>query len=109
MFVEVFVNITSYNDVMSMVVFQVYFMKLIYALLIFDLVLASISWHIHTSDINFVAKAVDINDPLLPVSLPRGYGGFAILWKKTLITLSEPYQTAPKKSNVLNLKVQREM
>ena len=29
--------------------------------------------------------------------------------KKPLITLSEPYQTAPKKSNVLNLKVQREM
>jgi hypothetical protein len=48
MFVEVFVDITSYNDVMSMVVFQVYFMKLIYALLIFDLVLASINWHIHT-------------------------------------------------------------
>ena len=35
------------------------------------------------SDINFVAKGVDINDPLLPVSLPRGYGGVTILWKKT--------------------------
>jgi hypothetical protein len=60
MFVEVFVDITSYNDVMRMFVFQIYFMKLIYALLIFDL------------------------DPLLPVSLPRGYGGVAILWKKPI-------------------------
>lgn len=83
-----------------------------------DIILIQEHWLFHSqtsiisdinSDINFVAKGVDINDPLLPVSLPRGYGGVAFYGKKTLITLSEPYQTAPKKSNVLNLKVQREM
>jgi hypothetical protein len=28
-------------------------------------------------EINYVGKGVDINDPLLPVSMPRGYGGVA--------------------------------
>jgi hypothetical protein len=79
MFVEVLVDITSYNDVMRMFVFQLYFMKLIYALLIFDLM-------------------VDINDPLLPVSLPRGYGGVAILWKKAIDHL---VRTLPIRSGLL--------
>jgi hypothetical protein len=29
------------------------------------------------SQINYAAKGVDINDPLLPISMPRGYGGVA--------------------------------
>ena len=29
-------------------------------------------------------KAVDTGDPILPVQMPRGYGGVAILWKKTV-------------------------
>ena len=84
-----------------------------------DIILIQEHWLFHSqtniisdinSDINFVAKGVDINDPLLPVSLPRGYGGVAILWKKTIDHL---VRTLPdgseKKSNVLNLKVQREV
>jgi hypothetical protein len=30
-------------------------------------------------EINYVGKGVDINDPLLPVSMPRGYGGVAVI------------------------------
>ena len=29
-------------------------------------------------------KAVDTGDPMLPVQMPRGYGGSAILWKRTI-------------------------
>ena len=29
-------------------------------------------------------KAVDTGDPILPVQMPRGYGGTAILWKKDI-------------------------
>jgi hypothetical protein len=32
-------------------------------------------------EINYVGKGVDINDPLLPVSMPRGYGGVAVIWQ----------------------------
>lgn len=32
-------------------------------------------------------KAVDTGDPILPVQMPRGYGGTAILWKKELDSL----------------------
>ena len=48
-----------------------------------DIILIQEHWLFHSqtsiisdinSDINFVAKGVDLNDPLLPVSLPRGYG-----------------------------------
>jgi hypothetical protein len=30
-------------------------------------------------EINYVGKGVDINDPLLPVSMPRDYGGVAVI------------------------------
>jgi hypothetical protein len=33
---------------------------------------------------DFIAKSVDDEDPLPPHKLPRGYGGVAILWKKSL-------------------------
>ncbi|MEW8548515.1 MAG: endonuclease/exonuclease/phosphatase family protein [Candidatus Thiodiazotropha sp.] len=29
-------------------------------------------------------KAVDTGDPILPVQMPRGYGGVAVLWRETL-------------------------
>ena len=29
-------------------------------------------------------KSVDTGDPILPVQMPRGYGGVAILWKRTI-------------------------
>ena len=29
-------------------------------------------------------KSVDTGDPILPVQMPRGYGGTAILWKKQI-------------------------
>lgn len=31
-----------------------------------------------------IGKAVDSTDPILPVQMPRGYGGVAILWKKNI-------------------------
>ena len=35
-------------------------------------------------------KAVDTGDPILPVQMPRGYGGIAILWKKEIDHLITP-------------------
>ena len=32
-----------------------------------------------------VGKAVDTGDPILPVQMPRGYGGVGALWKKTCL------------------------
>jgi hypothetical protein len=34
-----------------------------------------------------IGKAVDSNDPIPPIQMPRGYGGVAILWKKELDSL----------------------
>ncbi|MES9884980.1 MAG: reverse transcriptase family protein [Sedimenticola sp.] len=31
-----------------------------------------------------VGKAVDTGDPILPVQMPRGYGGVGVLWKKDI-------------------------
>ncbi|CAG2207347.1 unnamed protein product [Mytilus edulis] len=36
------------------------------------------------SDFTGTGKAVDSNDPIQPLHMPRGYGGVAILWKKNL-------------------------
>jgi hypothetical protein len=33
---------------------------------------------------NYAAKGVDINDPLLPISMPRGYGEVAVIWKNEI-------------------------
>ena len=35
-------------------------------------------------------KAVDTNDHILPVQMPRGYGGVAVLWKKRISHLVSP-------------------
>ena len=29
-------------------------------------------------------KAVDTGDPILPVQMPRGYGGVGVLWRKSI-------------------------
>ena len=34
-----------------------------------------------------IGKAVDSNNPIPPIQMPRGYGGVAILWKKELDSL----------------------
>jgi hypothetical protein len=36
--------------------------------------------------INYVGKGVDKYDPILPICMPRGYGGVAILWKKAILS-----------------------
>jgi hypothetical protein len=35
-------------------------------------------------NINFVGKGVDKYNPVLPKSMPRGYGGVAIIWKENI-------------------------
>jgi hypothetical protein len=36
-------------------------------------------------EINYVGKGVDINDPSLPVSMPRGYGGVAVQFGELVV------------------------
>ena len=35
-------------------------------------------------DFNSCGKAVDTGNPILPIQMPRGYGGVAILWRKDI-------------------------
>jgi hypothetical protein len=35
-------------------------------------------------NINFVGKGVDKYYPVLPKSMPRGYGGVAIIWRENI-------------------------
>ena len=58
-----------------------------------DIILIQEHWLFHSqiniisdicNKINFAAKGVDIRDPLLPISLPRGYGGVAVLWNMNI-------------------------
>jgi exonuclease III len=35
-------------------------------------------------NINFVRKGVDKYNPVLPKSMPRGYGGVAIIWRENI-------------------------
>ena len=30
-------------------------------------------------------KAIDAGDPILPLQMPRGYGGTAVLWQKSIV------------------------
>ncbi|VDI81833.1 Hypothetical predicted protein [Mytilus galloprovincialis] len=41
---------------------------------------------------NGTGKAVDMNDPIPPSHMPRGYGGVAILWKRELDDIITPMQ-----------------
>jgi exonuclease III len=42
-------------------------------------------------EINYAGKGVDKYDPLLPVRMPRGYGGVAIIWRKDIDHIIRPY------------------
>jgi exonuclease III len=77
-----------------------------------DIILIQEHWLFHSqtsiisdinSDINFVAKGVDINDPLLLVSLPRGYGGVAIVWKKNIDHLVRTLSDGSEKIQCIEL------
>ena len=37
-----------------------------------------------SNNINYAGKGVDINEQLLLISMPRGYGGVAVLWRKDI-------------------------
>ena len=56
-----------------------------------DIVLIQEHWLFHFQinlleqiheDINAAGKGADMNNPIHPMQIPRGYGGVAILWKK---------------------------
>ena len=77
-----------------------------------DIILIQEHWLFHSqtsiiseinSDINFVAKGVDMNDPLPPVSLPRGYGGVAILWNKNINHFVRPLPDGSEKIQCIEL------
>jgi hypothetical protein len=63
--IEVFVYISSYNDLVCICI-QIHLFSEIHG------------------EINYVGKGVDKYDPLLPVSMPRDYGGVAIIWRKDI-------------------------
>jgi hypothetical protein len=47
--------------------------------------------------INYAGKGVDKYDPLLPVSMPRGYGGVAIIWRKDIDHIIRPLEDGSEK------------
>jgi exonuclease III len=47
--------------------------------------------------INYAGKGVDQYDPLLPVSMPRGYGGVAIIWRKDIDHIIRPLEDGSEK------------
>ena len=56
-----------------------------------DIVLLQEHWLFHNQldcdiceTISYAAKSVDMNNPILPTQMPRGYGGVAIIWKKCI-------------------------
>jgi exonuclease III len=55
------------------------------------------------SQINYAAKEVDINDPLLPISMPRGYGGVAVIWKNEIDHLVWPIQDGSEKIQAVEI------
>jgi exonuclease III len=66
-----------------------------------DIILIQEHWlfqaHIHLiseihGEINYVGKGVEINDPLLPVSMPRGYGGVAVIGRKEIDQIIRPLE-----------------
>jgi exonuclease III len=48
-------------------------------------------------EINYAGKGVDKYDPLLPVSMPRGYGGVAIIWRKDIDHIIRPLEDGSEK------------
>ena len=77
-----------------------------------DIVLIQEHWLFHSqikiisdiyNKIKFAAKGVDIRDPLLPISLPRGYGGIAVLWNMSIDHLIRPILDATEKIQSIEL------
>jgi hypothetical protein len=54
-------------------------------------------------EINYVGKGVDINDPLLPVSMPRGYGGIAVIWRKEIDHIIKPLEDGSEKIQCIEI------
>jgi exonuclease III len=48
-------------------------------------------------EINYAGKGVDKYDPLPPVSMPRGYGGVAIIWRKDIDHILRPLEDGSEK------------
>lgn len=40
--------------------------------------------------VNYVGKGVDKSEPLLPICMPRGYGGVTILWNIDIDHMIKP-------------------
>ncbi|CAC5412693.1 unnamed protein product [Mytilus coruscus] len=55
------------------------------------------------SEINYAGKGVDINNPLLPMYMPRGYGGVAIIWQKSIDHLIKPLSEGSVKMQCVEL------
>ena len=47
-------------------------------------------------------KEVDTGDPILPVQMPSGYGGVAILWKRTIDHLVRVLPDGGNRSSALS-------
>ena len=58
---------------------------------------------------NGTGKAVDSSDPILPVQMPRGYGGVGILWKKQIDHLIRICHEGGNRIQCVELKGQRPM
>jgi hypothetical protein len=48
-------------------------------------------------------KSVDMNDPILPNSMPRDYGGVAILWKKSIDQYFRPTSDGSKRIQCIEI------
>ena len=77
-----------------------------------DIILIQKHWLFHSqiniiSDIcikiKFAAKGVDIRDPLLPISLPRGYDRVAVLWNMNIDHLIRPIPDGTEKIQCIEL------
>ncbi|XP_071133057.1 uncharacterized protein [Mytilus edulis] len=55
-------------------------------------------------NINYIGKGVDINEPLLPICMPRGYGGVAILWKKEIDHMIRPIELGSERIQCVEIR-----
>ena len=51
-------------------------------------------------------KAVDTGDPILPVQMPRGYGGVGVLWRKSIDHLVTSVQDGASRIQCIELQLQ---
>ena len=52
--------------------------------------------------VNYVGKGVDKSEPLLPICMPRDYGGVAILWNIDIDHMIKPLDVDQKEYNASN-------